>query len=172
MLDDICWQQFFRCFLQETSSKAFCWQSCWWSVYGEEACTWLRAGGLYLSELQKATAHVKIGTEILQRPKCLCILGPAKSASDCSGIICVNEVTSVCRIGSIFRMCTICTSVTDLRSFVSNLVLLLASESSAFRGDFVGCFKLFNLLRIDHLPTVGLPVLAGFSLGGSYWQLY
>lgn len=96
------------------------------------------------------------------------IFGPANSASDCIGIIRVNEVTSVCRIESIFRTCTICTSVTDLRSFISNLVLLLATESSAFRGDFVDCFKLFNLLHIDHLPTVGLPVLAGFSHGGSY----
>lgn len=74
---------------------------------------------------------------ILWRPKWLYSFGTVNSASDCSGIIHVNEVAFVWGVESIFRKCTIRTSATDLRSFLSNLVvLLLSSELTACRGDF------------------------------------
>lgn len=84
-------------------------------------------GGLCLAWLGKAIVrvHVKILTQILQSPKCLCSFSPVNGASDCSGITHVSEVTSVCGIESIFRMSTIPTSVTDLLSFISHVVLLL-----------------------------------------------
>lgn len=86
-----------------------------------------RFGGLCLARLQKAIVrvHIEILTQILQSPKCLCSFSAVNGASDCSGITHVNEVTSVCGIESIFRVCTIPTSVMDLHSFISHLVLLL-----------------------------------------------
>ena len=54
--------------------------------------------------------------------------GLADSASDCGGIIRVSRVAFVCGIESIFRKCAICTSATDLHSFISNLVVLLFSS--------------------------------------------
>lgn len=62
--------------------------------------------------------------QILWRPKWLYSFGPVNSASDCSGIIHVNEVTFVCRTESIFRKYSICSSASDLYSSISNLVVL------------------------------------------------
>lgn len=72
--------------------------------------------------------------------------GPANSATHCSGIIPVNEVAFVWGIEPIFKKHTICTSATDLHSFISNLMVLHFSSQlkNASRDDFMGCFNLLS----------------------------
>lgn len=74
------------------------------------------------------------------------------------GIIHVNEVAFVCGIESIFRKCTICTSATDLHSFISNLVVLHCSSLLRMLPEVTSWAASICRL-IDHLSSAGLPLV-------------